>query len=154
MSVPKSIHESKGLWRGTSKLNLSELPPDKRVSESNSSLHIDTDEQNSYATVAYDWKYEGKRQEGTILICKSSASPTVQFAWVDSWHQNSAVMHLTGQDTESDSVKAKGTYQAGKEIWGWTIALHFSSDQLILKMENVTPAGEPEWAVEASYKRD
>jgi hypothetical protein len=153
MAVPKSIYAAKGLWRGKSKLNLPFLPPDKRVSESNSSLHIDTDSHDAFATITYDWNYERKRQEGTLILCKDPKSNAVQFGWVDSWHQNSAVMHLTGEDSDPGLVKAKGTYGGGKEIWGWTIEFQPTEDQLTLKMENVTPAGEAIWAVQAVYSR-
>jgi len=154
MAVPKSIHVAKGLWRGKSQLNLPFLPPEKRVSESDSSLHIDTDQHDSYATVTYNWQYEGKRQEGTILLCESAKSKSVQLAWVDSWHQNTAVMHLTGEESETGLVKTKGTYPAGKETWGWTIEFQIAGEQLTMKMDNVTPSGEAVWAVKASYKRD
>jgi len=153
MAAPKSIYAAKGSWRGKSKLNLPFLPPDKRVSESNSSLHIDTDSQDTFATITYDWHYEGKRQEGTIILCKDGKSSQVQLGWVDSWHQNGAVMHLTGEELQTGSVKAKGAYGAGKEVWGWTIEVHSTNDQLTLKMDNVTPTGEPTWAVEAVYSR-
>jgi len=153
MAVPKSIREAKGLWQGKSQLNLPFLPPEKRVSESNSRFHIETDDQNSYATITYDWHYEGKRQEGTIIVCMAEKSRAVQFGWVDSWHQSTAVMHLTGKESDSGSVKVKGTYPAGKETWGWTIEFIHEGDGISMNMENVTPSGEAIWAVKATYKR-
>lgn len=154
MSVPKSIHMAKGLWRGKSKLNLPWLPPEKRVTESSSSLHIDTDSQDKFATITYDWRYEGKKEEGTIILSGNVKSKLVQMGWVDSWHQNEAVLHLKGKDSETGSVKAKGEWSAGAEVWGWTIELLAVGDKLTIKMENVTPAGEATWAVEGVYSRD
>ena len=80
-------------------------------------------------------------------------SKVVQLGWSDSWHQNTAVMHLVGPEVADGSVRTKGTYAAGKEVWGWTIEFKLSGHQLTMKMENLTPQGEAEWAVEAVYKR-
>jgi hypothetical protein len=151
MAVPKSINEAKGSWRGKSKLNLPWLPAEKRLSESESSLHIDTDSQDKFATITYDWSYEGQREEGTIILAKSAKSNLVEFGWVDSWHQNEAILHLKGDDSGTSSVKAKGQYA---EVWGWTIELVLSATSLTLKMDNIAPTGEATWAVEAIYSRD
>jgi hypothetical protein len=61
-------------------------------------------------------------------------------------------MHTTGQESDEKSIKTKGTYAAGKEVWGWTIDFALSGDTLMLKMDNVPPQGA-EWAVEAIYRR-
>jgi hypothetical protein len=154
MAVPKSIHDAKGSWRGKSKLNLADQPPDKRVTESDSHLHVDCDALNAYATILYDWSYEGKRQEGTMLLCMAHKAKTVEYGWVDSWHQSTAVMHLAGTCDDTGPVKAKGTWSAGGQPWGWTISLEHMGDELLLKMEVITPDGRVEWAVDATYKRE
>lgn len=154
MAVPRSIHDAKGLWHGKSLLNLSFMPPGKQVTESSSRLHIETDEHNTYATITYDWHHDGKRQEGTIILCKSGDSESVQIGWVDSWHQNTSVMHLVGEESANGSVATKGTYMAEKEAWGWTVSLQLEGEHLSLIMENITPDGKAEWAVRGLYKRD
>ena len=75
--VPKSIVQAKGSWKGKYLLNLPELPPDQRVSESTTLLHVDTDRQETYATITYDWHHEGKREEGTLILCKSKKSDAI-----------------------------------------------------------------------------
>lgn len=154
MAIPESIHKAVGLWHGKSKLNLPWLPPEKRVTESASRLHIETDNHVRLATITYDWHYDGKREEGTLILCGSAKSKKMEMGWSDSWHQNSGVLHLKGQESESGAVKARGEYTVdGKEFWGWTIELAATADKLTLCMENVTPKGEAEWAVEATYTR-
>ncbi len=153
MAVPKSIQTAKGSWKGRMKLNLPWLPPENQISESDSSMQIETDSQETFATITYDWQYEGKRQESTTLISGSNESNAVQFAWVDSWHQSEAVLHLKGEDLGTGPVKARGEWNAGEEVWGWTIEFLPSGESLTLKMENITPAGDPTWAVEAVYQR-
>jgi hypothetical protein len=154
MSVPKAIRDAKGLWHGKSQLNLPFLPPGKQFTESNSSLHIETDGQDTYATITYNWHQDGKRQEGTLLVCEAGKSRRVQIGWVDSWHQNSAVMYLSGNESEGGVVNVKGTYSAGKEVWGWTISFQLADGQFFMNMENLTPTGEATWAVKAAYSRD
>ena len=154
MAVPKRIHDAKGLWKGKSQLNLPWLAPDKRVTESISQLHIDCDSHNSFATVTYTWEYQGKRQEGTMIISMAEKTKVVEIGWVDSWHESSAVLHLIGNEAENGSIKTKGSYSTGKEPWGWTIGFDFSVDQFTLTMENVPPGAAPQWAVKAVYKRD
>lgn len=154
MAIAKQIKDAKGSWKGKSKLHLSWLPPEQRVSESDSTLHIDLDENRAFATVTYTWRHEDKRHEGTILGCGSEKSKNYEIAWVDSWHQSSAVMHLKGKEAEDGSLKVKGSYDGGGEMWGWTISLSEFGGAFTLKMENVTPAGEAEWAVEGIYHRE
>lgn len=153
MAVSKQIKDAKGSWKGKSKLHLSHLPPDKRVTESESTLHVDLDEHGAFATITYTWHYEGTRHEGAVLACGSEKSKTFTYGWVDSWHQNTAVMTLTGKEEGDGPLKAKGSWDAGGEPWGWTISFSLVKEQFILKMEVVTPAGEAEWAVEGVYTR-
>ncbi len=152
-AIPKLILDANGSWFGSSKLNQLWLPPEKRIAESASFLHVDNDEHRTFSTITYTWHFEGKRHEGTLLICMAGKSKVVQIGWSDSWHQNTAVMHLVGPESPDGSFKTKGTYAAGKEVWGWTIEFKTTPDQLTMKMENLTPQGEAEWAVEAVYKR-
>ena len=147
MAVPKSLHDARGLWQGESRLDQSWLPPEKRVSESPSELHLKANA--AYATITYTWIYEGEPQEGTMIL--AGDEKTVEIGWCDTWHQGSGVMHLAG--TAGEAIKTKGTYDAGEETWGWTIALSFIGEELRLTMENVTPKGEAEWAVRAMYRR-
>lgn len=153
MSVPKPIFDAKGSWKGKSKLNLPWLAPDKRVSECDSDLHVDCDRQGTYATIVYEWSYEGKRQEGTLILAGSKTTNTIEIGWADSWHQNSGVLHLSGHVTDDAKIKTKGTYNAEGQEWGWTIAVEVTASTLSLKMENVTPAGEATWAVDGEYHR-
>lgn len=153
MAAPQVTKDAAGMWQGTSKLHLSWLPPEQRIQESDSTLQVTVNDQAAFATVSYTWHYEGERKEGTIIIAAESEGSGAQMAWVDSWHQSGGVLHLTGSVAEDGSLKAKGEYSGGDEMWGWTIALGLVGDSLVLKMENVTPAGEAEWAVEGSYSR-
>ncbi len=153
MALPKGAHDFAGKWTGRSKLHLSWLESDLRVQESDSSLSLELNKQGAYLVLSYDWTYEGEVKEGVLIIAGESEGSGVQMAWVDSWHQSGGVLHLEGSTSEEGVVKAKGSYSAGEETWGWTIALWLEGDQLSLKMENVTPGGDAEWAVMGVYSR-
>jgi len=157
MPTPQFLHKAVGSWKGESKLHLSWLPEDKRVSASESKLHIDFDMKKMFATLTYTWVFEGKVEEGSMLICGSEKSKLMSVGWSDSWHQNSAVMLLKSAEFSHEVIKVTGSYPAGDGTpdWGWRIELSLpSEDQFVLKMFNITPAGEAEWAVEGIYKRD
>ncbi len=153
MATPKFASTGKGSWAGKSRLNLPWLPKDKQISESASKLHIDLDELNTFATITYTWEHEGKRHEGSMLVCGSAKSKDVQVAWVDSWHQSTSVLYLKGKEDAKGNIKSKGTYDAEGQTWGWTIAFELAEDTLTMRMENVMPDDKADWAVEAVYKR-
>ncbi len=154
MAIPKHIHDAKGSWKGKSQLNLPWLEPAKRVTESTSLFHVDIDSHNTFATITYNWEYEGKRQEGTMVLSMANKTKIVEIGWSDSWHMSSGVLHTTGTEDAAGSVKTKGSYAAGKETWGWTINFDMTGKELVMTMDNVHPDGQVDWAVKAVYRRD
>lgn len=153
MSVPTFMKAAQGKWKGTSKLNLPWLPAEKQVTSSESHLHIESDPQDKYATLHYSWAYEGKREEGTLILAGDAKENRFEIGWSDSWHQSTGVLHLTGTSTDS-SVKCRGSYTAEGETWGWTIELSTRGEEFHLKMENVMPGDNAVWAVLAVYTRE
>lgn len=155
MAIPKILKNASGEWRGTSKLHLSWLPKESNVQTSDSTVTVFPDQADSHVAIAYQWQHEGE-QCGTFLLCGSDTSGIVTGGWTDSWHQNTAVMQLAGTGNEDDHVKLAGTYQVeGHPDWGWRIEFERpSEDTLVMKMFNVSPDGEEEWAVSAEYRRD
>lgn len=78
----------------------------------------------------------------------------VSFGWSDSWHQSGEVMLLRGTPKAEGVLSAQGSYRVeGHPEWHWRIELERGTDQLILRMTNISPEGEEEWAVEAIYSR-
>lgn len=141
------------MWKGNYKLHLAYLPEDQRVTESESSLHIDADPLDKYATITYVWHHEGKRHEGTLLMTKGDHSAETEIGWVDSWHQSTGVMLLKGEEESNGDIKTHGSFAAGKETWGWTTNFEFTADHVTLRMDVISPAGETDWAVAATYTR-
>jgi hypothetical protein len=62
-------------------------------------------------------------------------------------------MHLVGNEADDGAFVAKGSYAAEDQTWGWSIGFKVDKSNLVLRMENITPDGVAEWAVEATYLR-
>lgn len=149
MAIPKTIKDAAGSWKGKSKLHLSWLPEAERITECDSTLHVDLDRNQEFATVTYVWSHEGKEHEGSILFCGSEKSG-MSAGFADSWHQNTGVLPMKSDKFEAN---VKGTYTYDKEEWGWRIVVEVAGETLTLRMFNISPKGEEEWGVEGVYKR-
>jgi hypothetical protein len=154
MATPPGLLAALGNWRGTSKLNYSEDPLVENISESDSTLAIETDPLHAFATVSYTWAFEGQAHEGRVLLCGTESTDEVTAGWSDSWHQNGSAMCLSGPGMHSNQVRLTGSYgAAGGPDWGWRIEFNLEGDNLTLKMINITPEGDQTWAVHAEYLR-
>lgn len=153
MAIPKFLIDSKGSWKGETKLHLDFMPEDKKVQTSSTFLHIDTDRDHKFAKLDYIWYYQGTRHEGLMLVCGSAKSGAYEIAWSDSWHQNTAVMHLAGE-LKGNSIKTKGSWKAEDQVWGWSIELIATEKGFAIKMEVITPEGKADWAVDSAYARE
>ncbi|MEI2778426.1 MAG: hypothetical protein V9G19_21135 [Tetrasphaera sp.] len=86
--------------------------------------------------LAYTWEHaSGGEQRGGLVIGSPGEDGQVEAAWFDSWHQQPAIMRLTGNSTES-GASLLGTYA---EEWGWTITLEADGDTVRMTMCNVIP---------------
>jgi hypothetical protein len=77
-------------------------------------------------------------QDGVLATWSTDGTPyDLRAAWCDSWHQQPAVMEMTGRAAD-DRVTLEGTYG---ETWGWQIVIeHAASDALRVVMLNVIPS--------------
>jgi len=154
MATPPGLLTAIGSWRGTSKLNFSEDPSVENISESSSTLAVETDPLQAFATVTYTWSFEGQVHEGRFLVSGTESTDEVTAGWSDSWHQRGGVMPLTGTGMHSNHVCVTGSYGAGDgPDWGWGVEFNLDGDTLIFKMTNITPEGDQTWAVHAEYSR-
>lgn len=154
MATNSLLIKSVGQWEGESTLHLSWLEDEsKRIQPGPSGMHVEVDAHQAFATITYWWTYEGKRQEGVMVIAGGAKSKKVSIGWTDSWHSTSDVMHFKGT-WEDDRVEALGEYSVGDSPpWGWRIVLEREGENLIMRMDNIEPGGKPEWAVKATYHK-
>lgn len=149
MALPESLIAAAGQWSGDSKLHQSwEREESQQVLESASTLHIDLDRNRAFATLTYTWNYKGTEHEGVWIIAVDEKGKGTG-GWTDSWHMNGTVMFVHGE-----GLNMKGEYEVPDHPnWGWRISLEPGKDALALKMWNISPDGDEEWAVEANYTK-
>lgn len=150
MATPKLFLDAIGNWSGESQLHLSWLPEGERVVKSASTLRVQSDPHNAFASVTYTWTHDGEEQFGSLIVAADEAA-VVTAGWTDSWHQSGGVMAMKGE--ARSTVNLGGHYSVeGHPDWGWRIQFSRSGSDLVLEMFNVTPDGEEEWAVKAVYR--
>ena len=138
-----------GTWTGQSTLW---LDPEGEGDTQPSNVRVSTVARGKALWVDYDWTVDDTSEEGSLLIERDPKQPGYRAAWVDSWHQDRAMMVLTGDDAEA--VDVRGTYQVpGYPEWGWRIRLETDGERLRLLMWNISPEGNEARAVEGGYER-
>ncbi len=140
-----------GNWSGESLLWMS---ADAAPLASPSRLSVTLVAMGRFLSLGYTWVYEGKPQEGLLIVGDHNQQSLATAGWVDSWHQSGKVMHCVGS-VEGEGFAVTGGYAAppGPD-WGWRLSVTASSvEELVLEMHNVPPGGEPELAVRGRYRR-
>jgi len=143
-----------GTWHGTSSLQ----DPTAGVAADSPSLATVTPVLGGrFVRLDYTWSYQGKPQEGSLLIGFEKKADKVTMHWIDGWHNGDKVMVCTGPGpTSSPTLSALGSYAAppGPD-WGWRIEVTPEAGQgFRIVMYNLWPDGSrEELAVEASYTR-
>ncbi|MES2685131.1 MAG: DUF1579 family protein [Pseudomonadota bacterium] len=151
MTIPTLHPQLLGDWLGE---NLLWMNPAEPPLASHSKMTVATTAQGKFITLAYTWAYEGKPQDGLLLIGDGNQHGIASAGWVDSFHQSGKVMHCTGSASPT-GFAVTGAYAAppGPD-WGWRLSVNASvTGELILEMHNLPPGGEAELAVRAVYQR-
>jgi hypothetical protein len=153
MSIPESISRLVGRWSGSNRLWLA---PGEPVRESGTTLDVALTGLGQFATFQYTWAWEGKTQEGLLLVGGDPTSGAAQAAWVDSFHTQGTIMTFRGKVMEGGGMQVEGSYPAppGPD-WGWRIEIlpQEAAEKFRLVMYNIPPGSEPLLAVEAQYTR-
>lgn len=80
---------------------------------------------------------------GQLLIGYHVGDSQLEATWIDSFHNNSAMMHCIGQPTDDGALVVEGSYPDGQggPRWGWRTQLLVEGDTLCLDAENIHPDG-------------
>lgn len=104
----------------------------------------------------YEGSIQGKALEGVMLIGVDLTTKRPQMAWIDSFHNGTAMMQCIGERIEN-GISVLGSYgNPDRPLWGWRTDLVLESDlSLRITMTNIPPEGqgEPAKAVEVLYLR-
>jgi len=149
----RSLHEALlGNWSGEKSLWFDPKAPPHSVCPS--TLTIAREAMGKFLALRYQWSFEGKPQEGLLLVGNDNSTDSVSAAWVDSFHSSGSVMSFKGEAT-AQGFSVLGSYAAppGPD-WGWSIALALvDAGTLEVLMHNIEPGAAPEPAVRLLWKR-
>lgn len=146
MSIFPILTPLVGQWTGTKRIFLG---PDEPVRESLAKMTVAVIAQEKFITFQYTWSDEGQPQDGLLVLGKEKAS------WVDSWHMQEGMMHLTVDGQSTSHITAKGSYAVGDSPeWVWQITIQPNPDgTFAFRMYNIEPDANPELAVEIQLSR-
>ena len=141
-----------GGWTGTSKLW---LEPEKLASETPILGSIQLVLDGRFALFLYQSSIDGEPQHGMFTFGFNTLLERYEASWVDSFHNNTAIMFCTGGANE-DGFFVLGSYPdpTGGPDWDWRAEVSIlEPDHLLLKAYNISPEGEEFQAMEFQLSR-
>lgn len=152
MTTPRLLAGAAGVWHGTYKLW---FDPAAAAIECETTAEIGATGEGRFFTLRYTWTFEGKPQEGFILLGDDPSAARCEGSWVDSFHNSDRIMPCAGSLAGDGPVSVRGSYAAppGPD-WGWRTELEQPSPgTLVMRQFNITPDGAEGRAVEATWRR-
>ena len=136
-----------GNWKGTSKLW---LEPDTLASEAPIVGTIQIILDGRFALFLYQSSIEGEAQHGMFTFGYNTQLNQYEASWVDSFHNNTAVMFCTG-NSRDNGFSVLGSYPdpTGGPDWSWRTEVELREDELIITAYNIEPEGGEAKATES-----
>lgn len=141
-----------GPWKGTSKLW---LEPDALAHESPVIGTVQLILEGRFALFLYQGSIEGEPQHGMYTFGYNTSTNHYEASWVDSFHNNSAIMFCTGLPIEK-GFSVLGSYPdpADGPDWEWrTEVILEDAEHLRITAYNIMPDGREAKATEAVLTR-
>ena len=128
-----------GNWKGTSKLW---LEPDTLANESPIVGTIQIILDGRFALFLYQSSIEGEVQHGMFTFGYNTQLNQYEASWVDSFHNNTAVMFCTG-NSRDNGFSVLGSYPDpnGGPDWGWRTEVELRGNELVITAYNIMPEG-------------
>jgi hypothetical protein len=96
-----------------------------------------------FALFLYQSAVEGESQHGVFTFGYNTLSDHYEASWVDSFHNNTAIMFCIGSSVEN-GFSVLGSYPdpTGGPDWGWrTVVELLDKDHLMVTAYNISPEG-------------
>lgn len=141
-----------GSWTGISRLW---LEPDKLADESPVVGTIQLILSGRFGLYLYQGSIQGEAQHGMFMFGYNTTTDRYEASWVDSWHNNTAIMFCTGNGTENGFfVLGSFPDPNGGPDWGWRTKVELiDDDHLVIAAYNIMPEGDEAKATEARLTR-
>ena len=142
----------KGGWTGISRLW---LEPDKLTDESPVVGNIQLILDGRFALYLYQGAIQDEPQHGLYTFGYNTLLDRYEASWVDSWHNNTAIMFCAGSATDN-GFSVLGSYPDpnGGPDWGWRTQVELVDEEhLIITAFNINPEGDEARATEAQLTR-
>ncbi len=148
------LSELVGEWEGTAK---TWLKPDKIADESPMRGSMRLVLGGRFIMHEYKGSMGGKPLEGIAIYGYHLELGKFQSAWIDSFHNGSAIMFSEGKKGD-DSFKMLGSYAYVtpelEQHWGWRTEIEMlNDDEVKITAYNISPEGEEAKATETLYKK-
>jgi hypothetical protein len=141
-----------GGWTGISRLW---LEPDKLTSEAPLVGNIQLILERRFALFLYQSAVEDEPQHGMFMFGYNTTLDRFEASWVDSFHNNTAIMFCVGQPIEN-GFSVLGSYPdpTGGPDWGWRTEVELiDNDHLVITAYNIHPELGDAKATEARLTR-
>lgn len=141
-----------GGWTGISKLW---IEPGKLANEAPLVGNIQIVLDGRFALFLYQSSIDGEAQHGMFTFGYNTTKDQYEASWLDSWHNNTAIMFCVGSARENGFV-VLGTYPdpTGGPDWGWRTEVELADeDHLDITAYNINPEGGEAKATEAKLTR-
>ena len=151
MNALEGLTACAGYWRGTNAL---QDPNTGKPEESPSTVTVTPVLAGRFIRPDYTWGYQGKPQEGSLLVGFDPKIGEVSGHWIDTWHLGWIAMNCLGPSPVEGNLAIGGSYAAppGPD-WGWRIEFATGDDVLRITHTNIDPDGREELAAEGVYSR-
>ncbi len=106
----------------------------------------------------YKGSFGGKPLEGIAIYGYHIELGKFQCAWMDSFHNGTAIMFSEGKRDDDNFFNVLGGYSyvtpEAEQRWGWRTHIDLvSDDEMILTAYNISPEGDESKATELIYKK-
>jgi hypothetical protein len=141
-----------GGWQGVTR---TWLEPEGVPSQSKTQGSIQLVLDGRFALYLYQGSVAGEPQQGMFTFGYNTTSDEYEASWVDSYHNNTAIMFCTGKPMEN-GFEVLGSYPdlTGGPDWGWRTEVTLEdADHLTIVAYNIVPDGGEAKAIESKLVR-